>query len=106
MNTARALLLLRIRLGLTQEDLSQKTQLSSIGDLETGRRQPRLEELESYSKVFGVSVSAIVRFAEELDDPTYLFPPLLAEGKTKGLKSASSKSPRMRPLKNSSAKKS
>jgi len=96
---SKALMLLRVRYDFSQADLGKKTGMSSISDIELGKRPPRLDELEAYAKVFGISTSAIMRFAEDLDDPTYLFPPLLVEKRIKSLEGRRAQVPRVRKLK-------
>jgi len=53
----------------------------------------------TYAKVFGINSSAIMQFAEELDDPIYVFPPLLTEKQIKGLEGRETLVPRIRKLK-------
>lgn len=101
MNFAKTFQLLRIRYGLTQEQLIQKTGLSSIGDIETGKREPKISELEAYAKVFGVTVSSLVEFAEQLSDSSVIFPPLFVQNKVTQLKPTSNQAPRMRRTKQS-----
>jgi hypothetical protein len=46
MNFAKTFQLLRIRYGLTQEQFAEQTGLGAISDIETGRREPRIDVLQ------------------------------------------------------------
>lgn len=50
---------IRILRGLTQESLAERANLSrsSIVNFETGKRAPRVDDLESIAKALGVEVS-------------------------------------------------
>ena len=49
-NFAKTFQLLRIRYGLTQEQFADQTGLGAISDIETGRREPPIDELEFCAK--------------------------------------------------------
>lgn len=99
MNFAKTFQLLRIRYGLTQEQFVEQTGLGAVSDIETGRREPRIDELELCAKAFGISVSSLVEFAEQIDDPSVIFPFLGTEKKRKLKPPATVRSPRMRRTK-------
>jgi transcriptional regulator with XRE-family HTH domain len=98
-NFAKTFQLLRIRYGLTQEQFADQTGLGAISDIETGRREPRIDELEFCAKAFGITVSSLVEFAEQIDDPSVIFPFLGMEKKQKLKLPSTTRSPRMRRTK-------
>ena len=57
----------RLHLGLTQEDLAERAEVSArfISFLETGRRQPSLSALAAVSKGLGSSMSALTATIEK-----------------------------------------
>lgn len=57
----------RLRLGLTQEELADRADVSArfISFLETGRRQPSLSALASVAKGLGLSLSALTAKVEK-----------------------------------------
>ena len=57
----------RLRLGLTQEDLADRADVSArfISFLETGRRQPSLSALAAVSKGLGLSMSTLTANVEK-----------------------------------------
>jgi transcriptional regulator with XRE-family HTH domain len=59
---AKKLRELRLRLGMTQEELARllKTDSGSISRFETGKREPSLLEILEYSKLSGVSINELV----------------------------------------------
>ena len=57
----------RLRLGLTQEDLAEKAEISArfVSFLETGRRQPSLSALAAVSKGLGLPLSTLAAAVEK-----------------------------------------
>ena len=57
----------RLRLGLTQEDLAERADVSArfISFLETGRRQPSLSAMAAISKGLGLPLSSLTSAVEE-----------------------------------------
>ena len=53
---------LRLRMGMTQEELAKHlgTDSGSISRFETGNREPSLLDLLAYSKLAGVTINALV----------------------------------------------
>jgi len=53
---------IRLRLGMTQEELAKRlgTDSGSISRFETGKREPSLLEILAYSNVAGVSINDLV----------------------------------------------
>jgi len=98
-NFAKTFQLLRIRYGLTQEQFADQTGLGAISDIATGRREPPIDELEFWAKAFGITVSSLVEFAEQIDDPSVIFPFLGMEKKQKLKLPSTTRSPRMRRTK-------
>ena len=71
MKPSRALKLLRIYHGLTQHDMASRIGLkpTMVSELESGKKNATLETLEMYGKEFDMDVSAIIFFAEALENP-------------------------------------
>lgn len=57
---------------LTQGEVAEKIGVSKsyVSEIENANRTPSLDVIESYSKNFGIPVSSIMLFAEELSSPT------------------------------------
>ena len=53
---------IRLRLGMTQEELARrlKTDSGSISRFETGKREPSLLEMLTYSNLAGVTINDLV----------------------------------------------
>lgn len=64
-----ALRLLRIFNGYKSAELAQKLDLSQsyVSELENGKKQPTMEVLDKYAKVFGMKKSTLMLFAESLE---------------------------------------
>lgn len=65
-----ALRLLRVFHDIKIKDLAEQLEVSSgfISDLEKGKKNPSLELIEKYAVIFQTSSSALLFFAEELDN--------------------------------------
>ena len=65
-----ALRLLRIFNGYKSAELAKKLELSQsyVSELENGKKQPTMEVLDKYAKVFEMKKSTLMLFAESLDD--------------------------------------
>ncbi len=55
--------------GYTAREMSSKLGISSsyLSEIENGKKQPTLDLLEEYSKLFGVRLSSLLRFSEDYD---------------------------------------
>ena len=64
-----ALRLLRIFNGYKSADLAKKLELSQsyVSELENGKKQPTMEVLDKYAKVFEMKKSTLMLFAESLE---------------------------------------
>lgn len=64
-----ALRLLRIFNGYKSAELAKKLELSQsyVSELENGKKQPTMEVLDKYAKVFGMKKSTLMLFAESLE---------------------------------------
>lgn len=64
-----ALRLLRIFNGYKSAELAKKLELSQsyVSELENGKKQPTLEVLDKYAKVFEMKKSTLLLFAESLE---------------------------------------
>lgn len=73
-----ALRLLRLYLGLSQQQMATELDLSQsmISEIESGSKSVSMEVLERYSTTLGVRMSQLLLFAEELDGE-----PLKTKGK-------------------------
>ena len=65
-----ALRLLRIFNGYKSAELAKKLELSQsyVSELENGKKQPTIEVLDKYAKVFEMKKSTLMLFAESLED--------------------------------------
>ena len=65
-----ALRLLRIFNGYKSAELAKKLELSQsyVSELENGKKQPTIEVLDKYAKVFEMKKSTLMLFAETLED--------------------------------------
>ncbi|RQT29117.1 helix-turn-helix domain-containing protein [Burkholderia contaminans] len=66
-----ALRLVRVYHDLSQSQLCTELGVSNsyVSEIESGKKQPTLELLQKYSAEFGIPVSSLMFFAENLDDP-------------------------------------
>lgn len=64
-----ALRLLRIFNGYKSAELAKKLELSQsyVSELENGKKQPTMEVLDKYAKVFELKKSTLMLFAESLE---------------------------------------
>lgn len=64
-----ALRLLRIFNGYKSTELAEKLELSQsyVSELENGKKQPTMEVLDKYAKVFEMKKSTLMLFAESLE---------------------------------------
>ena len=64
-----ALRLLRIFNGYKSAELAEKLELSQsyVSELENGKKQPTMEVLDKYAKVFEMKKSTLMLFAESLE---------------------------------------
>ena len=64
-----ALILLRIFNGYKSAELAKKLELSQsyVSELENGKKQPTMEVLDKYAKVFEMKKSTLMLFAESLE---------------------------------------
>lgn len=64
-----ALRLLRIFNGYKSAELAKKLELSQsyVSELENGKKQPTIEVLDKYAKVFEMKKSTLMLFAESLE---------------------------------------
>ena len=69
---AEALRLIRVFHDIKQNELAGRLGISKshLSEIESGRKQPRLELIERYSEEFGIPSSSILFFSECLDDPS------------------------------------
>ena len=67
---SEALRLLRVFHDLKQNELAEKLQLSKsyISEIEKGNRKPSLDVIEKYSNEFGIPVSSIMFFSENIEE--------------------------------------
>ena len=65
-----ALRLMRVFYDMTQKELAEKLGISRshLSEIEAGKKAPTLQMLENYAEVFGVSVSSIMFFAENMNE--------------------------------------
>ncbi|TWB50057.1 DNA-binding XRE family transcriptional regulator [Rhizobium sp. ERR 922] len=67
---SEALRLIRVFHDLKQVELAEKLGISKshLSEIESGTKTPSLEIIERYSKNFGIPVSSIMFFAENIED--------------------------------------
>ncbi len=65
----------RLRLGMTQEDLARRLNVSTstISLYETGARVPNIDGIESLCSIFRTSIDKLTGFREDGDDPAEQF---------------------------------
>lgn len=75
----KILRLFRIARDMSIKELAEKMQVSSsyISDVERGVRNPSMETCKKYSDAFGVPLSVIIFFDEELTEHGYNYRKLL-----------------------------
>lgn len=68
---SEALRLLRVYHDLTQTELAERLKLSKsyLSEIESGTKAPTLAVIDNYASEFEIPASAILFFAENLDDP-------------------------------------
>jgi len=73
MQTERALKLLRLFYGKTQEQLSKELEISKsyLSEIESGNKRISLDLIEKYSKIFNFPASQILLFSETLQDGSF-----------------------------------
>jgi transcriptional regulator with XRE-family HTH domain len=66
----KALRLMRVFHDLTQKELAGKLDISNshLSEIESGKKQPSIALLERYSQVFGIPISSILFFSENLGE--------------------------------------
>lgn len=69
-----ALRLLRLYVGLSQKQLSERIEISQsmISDVEKGNKSVSMELLEKYSSNLNIRMSELLFFAEEINDGSFL----------------------------------
>ena len=69
---AEALRLIRVYHDMKQNELAVRLGVSKshLSEIENGRKQPRLQLMERYSSEFGIPISSILFFAENLENPS------------------------------------
>ena len=69
---AEALRLIRVFHDIKQNELADRLGISKshLSEIESGRKQPRLELIERYSEEFGIPSSSILFFSECLENPS------------------------------------
>lgn len=65
-----ALRLLRIFNGYKSVEVAEKIGMaqSYVSEIENGRKQPSLDVLEKYAKLFGMKLSTLLLFAESIEE--------------------------------------
>jgi transcriptional regulator with XRE-family HTH domain len=68
---SEALRLLRVYHDLSQTELAERLNLSKsyVSEIESGAKTPSLTLVEGYAREFDIPASAILFFAENLDEP-------------------------------------
>ncbi len=77
MQIGTAFRILRVRFNLSQAELAEKTGIKGVQEIENGRSGAALEDLAKLAQMLGVTVSALIKFCEDLDDASILIPQLL-----------------------------
>ena len=69
---SEALRLIRVFHDVKQTDLARRLGISKsyLSEVESGKKQPRMELIERYSSEFGIPSSSIMFFAESLKSPS------------------------------------
>ena len=69
---AEALRLIRVFHDVKQNELADRLEISKshLSEIESGRKQPKIELIERYSTEFGIPSSSILFFAESLENPS------------------------------------
>lgn len=69
---SEALRLIRVYHDLTQSETARRLKISKsyLSEIESGTKVPSLALIDSYSAVFDIPASAILFFAENMDDPS------------------------------------
>ncbi|MFC2950394.1 helix-turn-helix transcriptional regulator [Marinicaulis aureus] len=66
---SEALRLLRVFHDMKQGELAERLELSKsyVSEIENGNRTPSFDVIEKYANIFGVPISSIMFFSEQLD---------------------------------------
>ena len=69
---AEALRLIRVYHDMKQSELSARLGISKsyLLEIESGKKEPKIELIERYSTEFGIPCSSIMFFSENLDSPS------------------------------------
>ena len=69
---SEALRLIRVFHDMKQTELANRLGISKsyLSEIESGKKQPRIDLIERYSALFGIPSSSILFFAESLDRPS------------------------------------
>ena len=69
---SEALRLIRVYHDMKQTDLAVRLGISKsyLSEIESGKKEPRVELIERYSSEFGIPKSSILFFAEGLESPS------------------------------------
>ena len=69
---SEALRLIRVFHDVKQTELARRLGISKshLSEIESGKKQPRMELIERYSAQFGIPSSSIMFFAESLENPS------------------------------------
>lgn len=69
---SEALRLIRVFHDVNQTELARRLGISKsyLSEIESGKKQPRMELIERYSSEFGIPSSSIMFFAEGLGNPS------------------------------------
>lgn len=67
-----ALRLVRVFHDLNQSELAERLSISKsyLSELESGKKAPTLELLQKYADTFGMPLSSLLFFAENVENPT------------------------------------
>ena len=69
---SEALRLIRVFHDMKQVELADRLGISKsyLSEIESGKKQPKIELIERYSSEFGIPVSSILFFMESLESPS------------------------------------
>lgn len=62
--------IIRVFNGMTQQSLAKSLDISDsyLSQIESGKRTPTLDTVKAISRMFGIPVSSLLFFSEQLDD--------------------------------------
>jgi transcriptional regulator with XRE-family HTH domain len=65
-----AIKIIRVFNSLTQQELAKNLNISDsyLSQIESGKRTPTLDTIKAVSRMFGIPVSSLMFFSEQLDD--------------------------------------